>query len=119
MNSSIYAFFKPKPLIHKKGGRIAHDFLCGSQHCKSKLGYVRRYTDSKDSKSTSNLRRHAERCWGKPTVALARGVEVEKVRVGLRDLKIRQDGSILAFFDRAKGGAITYSHRQLTKEETK
>ena len=51
---------------------------------------------------------------------LARGVEVEKVRVGLRDSKILQDGSIVAFFTHAmRRETVTYSHRQLTKEEMK
>ena len=42
--------------------------------------FVRRFLDSKDAKSTSNLRRHAKGCWGADAVESSKGVNVEAAR---------------------------------------
>jgi hypothetical protein len=81
---------------------------------------VRRYLDTSDAKSTSNLRKHAKICWGEETVVAADQTrDVETAREALRKLK---DGSITEAFERvAKGkpGRITYSHRQHTTTESR
>lgn len=48
----VYAFFHPRPTIVEVDGRQAHDFKCAARACKVK---VRRYMDTKDARSTSNL----------------------------------------------------------------
>ena len=100
--------------------RQVHTFICNAKNCKIKGKFgrnVRRYLDKGDSKSTSNLRRHAKACWGEEVIASASGVDVHAARKILKD-KAR-DGSIAAVFDRAGKGTVTYSHRQHTKTETR
>jgi hypothetical protein len=80
---------------------------------------VRRYLDTMDRKSTSNLKRHATVCWGAETVdgALEAKVDISSARATLGNLK---DGSITAAFQRRKGkGKVSYSHRQHTRVETR
>ena len=49
-------------------GHLAHFFPCGAWKCKSPIGGVRRYQDSKDKSSTANLKQHAKLCFGKEAV---------------------------------------------------
>ena len=54
-------------------GRRVHVFECYAKHCKGKGNgrFVRRYLDTTDAKSTSNLRKHAKICFGDEEVASA------------------------------------------------
>ena len=72
-NSPIYAFFKAIPMIEYIQGCRLHVFECTATHCKGKGNgrLVRRYLDTGDAKSTSNLRKHAKICWGEDTVTAA------------------------------------------------
>ena len=63
-------------------GRRAHEFHCASSHCRGKGAngqIVRRYLNTSDRKSTSNLKCHAITCWGSKTVddALDAKVDIE------------------------------------------
>ena len=84
--------------------------------------HVRRYLDTSDGKSTSNLRRHAKLCWGEVAVLGADAVRTHGAarQVVERSLKTR-DASITTMFERVKGGEnkVTYSHRQHTKTEVR
>ena len=120
----IYAFFKPKPIIESIDGRRVHVFVCNAKACKAKGKFgrnVRRYLDTGDSKSTSNLRRHAKVCWGEETIASATSnrVDMHAARRILKGTSLMRDGSITAAFDRTGKGTVTYSNRQLTKTETR
>lgn len=126
--SPIYAFFAPSP-VYKKGlirgvSREWHEFTCAAVHCASKgsLGRkVRRYIDTKDEKSTSNLKGHAENCWGKEIVskAIAANLDVGSTRESLEGARLK-DGSLEAVFKRVDGKApVTFSHRQHTYKETR
>jgi hypothetical protein len=83
---------------------------------------VRRFLDTRDAKSTSNLRRHAKACWGEDTVAAAD--DTSDLKTAREALSKRKDlnGTITAAFERAgkgRSGRITYNHRQHTKAESR
>jgi hypothetical protein len=83
--------------------------------------HVRRYLDTADGKSTSNLRRHAKLCWGEDVVA---GADASRLHGAAREIVEKSlrmpDRSITAMFERVKGkGAVSYSHRQHTKTESR
>jgi hypothetical protein len=118
----VYAFFDPVPSIDYVGtpARRIHVFECNAKGCKGKglnRRHVRRYLDTADGKSTSNLRRHAKVCWGEEAVA---GADAAKLHGAAREIVEKslrmQNGSITAMFERVKGdGKVTYSHKQHTK----
>lgn len=120
--SPIYAFFDDMPEVtYSPEGRRAHEFRCASSHCKGKGTngrIVRRYLDTSDRKSTSNLKRHAITCWGSETVdaALEAKVDIDSAR---KTLKTAQDGSIATAFERKGKGKVAYSHRPHTRAETR
>jgi hypothetical protein len=71
----------------------------------------------RDVKSTSNLQRHAKLCWGEEAVVAADGThDVRMAHTAIKSCK-SLDGSITAAFEWLGRGAVTYSHRQFTKEE--
>lgn len=80
---------------------------------------VRRYLNTGDVKSTSNLRKHAKICWGEDAVAAADGTK--NVRAAREALgKIRPaNSSITDVFQRAAKGKVTYSHTQHTATEAR
>lgn len=72
--SLIYTFFKPMPLIHYIKGRCIHTFECTAKSCLgtgAQLHYVNCYTDKGDVLSTSNLCKHASKCFGSEALAAA------------------------------------------------
>ena len=84
--------------------------------------HVRRYLDTSDGKSTSNLRRHAKICWGDDIVA---GADAAKAHGAAREVVEKSltipDRSIAAMFERVKGDGkvTTYSHKQHTRTEAR
>jgi hypothetical protein len=80
---------------------------------------VRRYLDTGDAKSTSNLHKHAKGCWGEAIVAAA--VETRNVQSAREALgKVKSvDSSIQAAFQRIAKSKTTYSHRQHTTAEAR
>jgi DNA-binding winged helix-turn-helix (wHTH) protein len=80
---------------------------------------VRRYLDTGDAKSMSNLRKHAKLCWGDMVVAsadLTRSVQGAREALG----KMKSvDSSITEAFQRAGKKNITYSHHQHTTSEAR
>lgn len=75
---------------------------------------VRRFLDKGDAKSTSNLHKHAVRCWGKDIIASSVGSTVAAVREGIN----KQSGgqSLLTFKTKTKGAEI-YLPRPMNKVE--
>ena len=63
--TGVYGFFKPDPIIEYVSGRRAHTFICAATHCTQN---VHHFLDTRDAKSTSNLWRHAVKCWGEENV---------------------------------------------------
>jgi hypothetical protein len=75
---------------------------------------VRRYLDTGDAKSTSNLCKHAKICWGEEAVAAADNTrDVRAAWEALERLNL-VDGSITATFERVVKSKVTYSHHQHT-----
>ena len=100
-----------------------HVFSCLAKSCKGKgksLRSVNRYVDKSDVSLTSNLRKHANICWGDDVVKAA---DETKDLTRARAIVAKSglgNASITAMFERAKGkGMVTYSHMQHTKTETK
>ncbi|KIM60412.1 hypothetical protein SCLCIDRAFT_40898, partial [Scleroderma citrinum Foug A] len=110
--SPIYAFFDPMPQIIEENRHRAHEFKCSARACKTK---VRRYLDKKDARSTSNMRKHAKKCWSEEAVATADDAQnagkARKHMVG----SILHQGSITTSFECKGKGNIAYSHRQHTR----
>lgn len=117
--SPIYGFFTPDPIFHEVNGCRCVEFVCGANFCKKKGAnqrWVRRFLDTTDRASTSNLRRHARKCWGKEIVECSLQSDVATMRNGLGNQK---DGSLPAAF-KAKGkSVVTYSTRLLTKTDVR
>lgn len=117
-DAPVYAFFKPIPgIVHFDDRRKAHVFECAASHCRCKTRLVRRFLYTRDSSSTSNLRRHAKICWGNEVITAADEAGDHSSACGA--LANHKDGSITAAFERAGKGKVTYSHRQLTKAESR
>ncbi|KAF9536557.1 hypothetical protein CPC08DRAFT_616632, partial [Agrocybe pediades] len=73
-SSTMYAFFDPTPDIVYIDGRRVHVFSCNAKRCKGKGAnprLVNWYLGTKDTSSTSNLRKHAKICYGEETVKAA------------------------------------------------
>ena len=118
-DAPIYVFFKPLPAIEYVDNRKAHIFQCAAIRCRARTRFVRRFLDTGDATSTSNLRRHAKACWGEEAVAAADGTrDVKTARSAIQNYK-SLDGSITAAFQRLGRGTVTYSHRQFTKVEAR
>lgn len=80
---------------------------------------VRRYLDTGDAKSTSNLRKHAKICWGEEAIAEAdKTRDVHGAREAISLMKLA-NGSIMDAFERVGKGKVTYSHRQHTTTEAR
>ncbi|KAH6868960.1 hypothetical protein BKA70DRAFT_1132220 [Coprinopsis sp. MPI-PUGE-AT-0042] len=118
-NSSIYAFFEPRHTIHEADNRRWVEFACGARHCKATSRIVKRFLDTKDSSSTSNLRKHAIGCWGKELLQEAEAAAtVELAREGLAKAEMR-DGRLTTVFERQGKGPVTFSTMPLTYKETR
>ncbi|EJD32856.1 hypothetical protein AURDEDRAFT_46353, partial [Auricularia subglabra TFB-10046 SS5] len=115
-NAPVYAFYRPVPTIGYKNGRRYHEFHCFKRGCQRT---VKRYLDSKDSGSTSNMRKHADSCWGEDIVEEAYKMKnAADARLRVTE-PVSRTGSIDAAFERTGKGKITFSHRQHTKSETR
>ena len=78
---------------------------------------VRRYLDTGDAKSTSNLRKHAKICWGEDAVAAADETSnAQAAREALEKMR-STNSSITDAFERVGKGKVTYSHTQHTTTE--
>ncbi|KAH9849694.1 hypothetical protein C2E23DRAFT_686221, partial [Lenzites betulinus] len=113
--SAIYAFFSPEVDIVYKNGRRAHVFSCAKSSCDYT---TRRYLDTGD-RSTGNMRKHAESCWGEEAVerAMQTGCPEKAREVVVKS--ILETGRISTYFTRKGKAAVTYSHMQHTRHETR
>ena len=118
--SPVYVFFKPTPEIKYKDGRHSHVFECAAGSCKGKnTCYVSCFLDKGDANSTGNLLRHVRTCWSTDVVAAATATKnIHTARDVLAKTKLH-DGFILAKFQRAGKGKVSYRHTQHTKAEAR
>jgi hypothetical protein len=115
----IYAFFQPVPQVRHIDGRRCHTFLCAAKACLNRSREVNRYLDKGDRKSTSNMRKHAKKCWGDDVVkhadAAKDAAEVRQKTVA----GVLNPQSITVAFARKAKDKVTYMHRQHTTTETR
>ena len=115
--SITYVFFEPKPEIDTTDG-VAYIFKCANPGCGSTIC---RSTTTKDAGSTSNLARHAIKCWGEEVYNETRAqADAKAARKAL--VKYKRTGSLeMAFQTPAKGAktVVRYQNRPLTCEETR
>lgn len=130
--SPIYGFFEAEPEVEwrtvqpRDRGAMQRKrylkFKCVAPHCKGRTRFVYRATFGSDKSSTSNLRVHAESCWGKET--LEASSKVEGGVAATRDLlKGRnnnlRDGTLLSAFKQKAKTKIDYLLRPPMKSEIK
>ena len=116
----IYAFFHATPVVKYISARRVHGFQCLAKQCMAKNGReVRRYLDTSDRKSTSNLRKHAKVCWGSEEIDAADQTKNADAARRVIDVSKFKDGTLTASFMRIGKGKITYSHRQRNVTETR
>ena len=97
-------------MVEYINGRLAHFFPCGAQKCKSPIGGVHRYQDSKDKSFTANLKQHANLCFGK-----------EAVHSGCKGvIPSGPSGTIYAAFGRQNCQPVTHTSLHVhTNDETR
>ena len=111
--STIYAFYSPVPEIQYVAGRRCHIFKCLGQSCKHQ---VRRFLNTADKGSTSNMWKHIMLCWGEDVLNTAK--EVVNLDIAHEVVKnYTANGSITVAFKCKDKGKVTYSHRQHTNIE--
>jgi hypothetical protein len=98
-------------------GHHVHTFICASTHCHGTTRNFRCFLDTGDANSTSNLRGHAIKCWGRENVKSACGCPADEIREVTKG--ISPSGSIMAAFEWKGKGKVSYSHRQHTRMETR
>jgi len=92
-------------------------------NCKGRANgrMVRRYLNTADAKSTSNLRKHAKICWGEEAVAAADATkDISAARAAMKKGNLRDSSITAAFaFQRISKENVSYSYHQHTTIETR
>lgn len=114
--SPIYAFFYPMPKIVEEDGRRAQVFKCSRRGCQT---LIRRYLDTKDARSSSNLRKHACKCWGDEVVTASDQANNADDACTNILAPFLQNGSITTSFKNIKKGKVTYSAMPHTPAQTR
>ena len=114
--SPVYAFYELLVGIKYVGGQRCHAFKCAALSCQYT---VRRFLNTKDKSSTGNLVKHIKTCWGNKVWAAASECRDASEAWNAIVKLFAKSGSITASFERKGKGAVTYSHRQHTKTQTK
>ncbi|KAG2114663.1 uncharacterized protein F5147DRAFT_570173, partial [Suillus discolor] len=83
-------------------------FPCNARKCKTALGGMRRYQDTRDKSLTTNLKRHAIGCFGEDAVNNA---------MKGKDVSTTNSGSVYAAFARQGQQPVHYPHRTHTNPE--
>jgi len=98
--SPIYMFFKPDIEFQYFENQPCHFFTCPTPKCKTHVGGVCHFQDSKDKFSTANLKHHALQCFGADTI--------NAVIAGKKPIECNK--SIFALFAHKGKQPIRYSH---------
>ena len=105
--SPIYMFFKPEVKFQYFENWPCHFFTCLAPKCKTCIGSVCCFQDSKDKSSTANLRHHALCCFGADTV--------NTTIAGKKPVECNK--SIFTHFAHKGKQPVKYSHRVHTNPE--
>ena len=111
--SRLYALYT-SAVIEVIEGRRRLMFRC--LKCKHTLY---RFLDTKDRGSTSNLRTHAESCWGREATKQIQGAGTRLADSRTAAKEYLRDGKITSTFKPKGNGTVSYSHTQLSKLETR
>ncbi|KAL1937246.1 hypothetical protein VTO73DRAFT_13915 [Trametes versicolor] len=116
-SAPVYAFFSPDVYVERAKGRTAIVFKCAAPKCKK---LVRRYLDTKDATSTSNLRSHVKVCsrWGEGVLTEASKYKSADDARAVTEA-YQRTGTITTIFKRLRKGKLTFSTRQHTTQETR
>ncbi|KAH9912530.1 uncharacterized protein BXZ73DRAFT_55587 [Epithele typhae] len=117
--SHAYGFFDPRPAVKEIQGRRAHVFRCSATICRGSTRNVNRFLNTGDVSSTSNLLKHATKCFGHEAVDRARNNKLSAEQVRANIVKATTSESINKYFKATSKNTVTYSHRQLTASETR
>jgi hypothetical protein len=80
---------------------------------------VRQYLDKGDANSTSNMHKHAKRCWGAETITSADNANNANDVHDTTIKGILNPQMITAAFERQGKDKVTFSHRQHMKTESR
>ncbi|KAF8718330.1 hypothetical protein AX14_011894 [Amanita brunnescens Koide BX004] len=109
--SPVYVFYLP-PVFKQEDDKCYQVFRCAAKECMTIGGHiVKRNMDTTDATSTSNLKAHALKCFGKDAVKAAMDVKyLKKARDVMKDkVGLRRSGSIVVAFQQASTEKITHS----------
>ncbi|KAK6974469.1 hypothetical protein R3P38DRAFT_2584231, partial [Favolaschia claudopus] len=116
--STIYAFFDGEVGIEYRNGKTHHVFTCAARGCAHKIF---RNQSTQDRNSTTNLRKHALKCWGEENVKAAAEVasldharRLLKKNAGTKNQKLTD-----IFRHHAATGGESFSHVPLEKHEVR
>ncbi|KAL1725340.1 hypothetical protein EV714DRAFT_221514, partial [Schizophyllum commune] len=117
--SPIYVFFHAVPEIEQPEYIPLRALLVVSSSNLNKgcSKRIRRYLDTGDKVSTSNMTRHAITCWGKRAVDVAQSYETATAAQESVTTPMKKDGDIKLSFECKGKGKITYTTRPHTKTE--
>jgi hypothetical protein len=112
--SPIYNFFHTDVSIDYESERLYHFFKCAARACKTPMGGVRRYQDSKDRNSTANLT-HLSAYYSRLQLSWqSRGFCIYVVVYGLRKILMSRppsDHGSWASQEEAKGPYLPFRYR--------
>ena len=116
-SAGIYGIYKA-PVIEYVNGRRAHSFRClGKNGNCSRV--IRRYLDTTDAVSTSNMHKHAKKCWGLEVVEQVDAMaSIEDVRQAFVR-KTLSNGDIKVLLEKGKSKIVSYSNRNFTEDQTR
>ena len=80
---------------------------------------VHRFLDKGDAKLTSNMCKHAKKCWGDVVVTSADSAQNANEVQATTVMGVLNPQSITVAFERNSKGKVKYSHRQHTKTEAR
>ncbi|KAG2148428.1 hypothetical protein BD769DRAFT_1624824 [Suillus cothurnatus] len=93
----IYSFFNPLPVISHVNRQRFHAFSCCAKGCNQLICC---FLNKADVKSTSNMWKHAKKCWGTEMVEIIDRVKNATVAQELIIEPLCTTGSIMAAFER-------------------
>ena len=118
--AAVYALFGAEPKAHYLNNRPCITFKC--LKCKNELN---RFLDTGDRSSTSNLSKHGNKCWGKEVMKNLGNPGADGTdALRLAAKGFLKDGDITRFLTSSAAEstarhAVTYSHKALTKMQTR
>ncbi|KAK6977237.1 ribonuclease H-like domain-containing protein [Favolaschia claudopus] len=116
--STIYAFFDGEVGIEYRNGKTHHVFTCAARGCAHKIF---RNQSTQDRNSTTNLRKHALKCWGEENVkAAAEVASLDHVRRLLKKNAGTKNQKLTDIFrQHAATGGESFLHVPLEKHEVR